>query len=309
MNMTSSRPLLTRRRFLGAGTLFGAGLAISACEFGEEPQANEQLIDLATALRSAQKNFEANRAKKWSEFLGKQYDLVTEETMRQCGTDSEGNAPEGCAEKVSETKNAPRKAVSLDKSYTRALTGELGAQASLIAGLFAAYTAAGDNERPDHPAEVKAEIIEGFSNPDVDVAAEFRTLLTLTYGAIYASGVALAKSPEDKARSRIQSLADQLRVLRDLTTEVLEELGSQVPAPEPGYTQGKADEKSDAVEYFRPAVQPITTQLRRITELATNEQAVVYAADWVAANAWGEAALERLQGKDPKDVPLRGEPA
>ena len=95
MNMTSSRPLLTRRRFLGASTLLGAGLAISACEFGEEPQANEQLIDLATALRSAQKNFQAKRAKKWSGFLGMQYDLVTEEALRQCGTDSEGNAPQG----------------------------------------------------------------------------------------------------------------------------------------------------------------------------------------------------------------------
>lgn len=309
MNMTSSRPLLTRRRFLGVGTLLGAGLAISACEFGEEPQANEQLIELATALRSAQKNFEAKRAKKWSEFLGKQYDLVTEEALRQCGTDSEGNAPQGCEEKISETKNAPRKAVPLDKAYARALTSELGAQTSLIAGLSAAYKAAGGNERPDHPAEVNAEVVEGFSNPDVDVAAEFRTLLTLTYGAIYASGVALAKSSEDKTRSRIQSLADQLRVLRDLTNDVLEELGSEVPAPEPGYTQGEADGKSDAVEYFHPTVQPITTQLRRITELATNEQAAAYAADWVAANAWGEAALERLQGKDPKDVPLRGEPA
>ncbi len=308
MNMTSSRPLLTRRRFLGVGTLFGAGLAISACDFGEEPQANEQLIELATALRSAQENFEAKRAKKWSELLGKQYDLVTEETLRLCGTDSEGNPPQGCEEKISETKNAPRKAVSLDKAYARTLTSELGSQASLIAGLFAAYKAAGD-DRPAHPAEVKAEVVEGFSNPDVDVAAEFRTLLTLTYGAIYASGVALAKSSEDKTRSRIQSLADQLRVLRDLTTEVLEELGSEVPSPEAGYTQNEADEKSDAVEYFYPTVQPITTQLRRITELATNEQAVTYAAEWVKANAWGEAALERLQGKDPKDVPLRGEPA
>ena len=309
MNMTSSRPLLTRRRFLGVGTLFGAGLAISACDFGEEPQANEQLIDLATALRSAQKNFETKRAKKLSEFLGKQYDLVTEETLRQCGTDSEGNAPQGCQDKISETKNAPRKAVSLDKAYARALTSELGAQASLIAGLFAAYKAAGDNERPDHPAEVNAEVVEGFSNRDVDVAAELRTLLTLTYGAIYASGVALAKSSEDKTRSRIQSLADQLRVLRDLTTEVLEELGTEIPAPEPGYTQCEADGKPDAVEYFHPTVLPISTQLRRITELAANEMAVAYAADWLKTTACGEAALERLQGKDPKDVPLRGEPA
>ena len=309
MNMTSSRPSLTRRRFLGASTLLGAGLAISACEFGEEPQANEQLIDLATALRSAQKNFQAKRAKKWSGFLGMQYDLVTEETLRQCGTDSEGNAPQGCQEKISETKNAPRKAVSLEKAYDRALTSELGAQASLIAGLFAAYKAAGDNERPTTPTEVSTEVVEGFSNPDVDVAAEFRSLLTLTYGAIYASGVALAKSPEDKTRSQIQSLADQLRVLRDLTDDVLEELGAEIPAPEPGYTQGEADGKSDAVEYFHPTVLPISTQLRRITELAVNEKAVAYAADWLKTTACGEAALERLQGKDPKDVPLRGEPA
>lgn len=309
MNMTSSRPLLTRRRFLGASTLLGAGLTISACDFGEEPQANEQLLELATALRSAQKNSEAKQAKKWSGFLGKQYDLVTEETRRLCGTDSKGNTPQGCVEKISETKNAPRKAVSLDKVYDRALNSELGAPASLIAGLSAAYQAASNKERLKHPIEVSAEVVEGFSNPDVDVAAEFRTLLTLTYGAIYASGVALAKSPEDKTRSRIQSLADQLRVLRDLTTDVLEKLDSEVPTPEPGYTQGEADGKQSAAEYFHPTLLPITTQLRRITGLASNAQAVAYAAKWVGANAWGEAALEWLQGKDPKDVPLRGEPA
>lgn len=309
MNMTSSRPLLTRRHFLGAGTLLGASLTISACDFGEEPQANEQLIELAVALRSAEKNFQAKSAKKWSAFLGKQYDLVTQEALRQCGTDSEGNAPQGCQEKISETKNGSKQAVPLDKAFSRALTSELGAQASLIAGLFAAYKAAGDNERPNHPTEVSAEVVDGFSNPDVDVAAEFRTLLTLTYGAIYASGVALAKSPADKTRSQIQSTANQLRVLRNLTTDVLEELGSETPTPEPGYTQGEADAKQNAAEYFHPTLLPITTQLRRITELATNEQAVGYAAGWVEANAWAEAALERLQSKDPKDVPLRGEPA
>ena len=63
------------------------------------------------------------------------------------------------------------------------------------------------------------------------------------------------------------------------------------------------------MEYFHPTVLPISTQLRRITELAVNEKAVAYAADWLKTTACGEAALERLQGKDPKDVPLRGEPA
>ena len=307
MNKTSSRfsrQPLSRRRFLGTSALLGAGLTLSACEtglasFSKEPEPNEQLVRLAAAIKNSQ------RDPKWSKFLGKQYDLVQQEALRQCGVDKDGNTPQQCKEKFLNADNAQAdQGISLKEAYERALDGD---QKGLVAGLYAAYVAANQkmSQTNAHPPRVSKEIADGFS----DAAAEFGTVLTLTYGAIFATGVALAKDATPDGSASIQKIANELRTLRDHCIDVLEELGAEVPAPEPGYTQGKADNMTAAAEYLYPTVLPISVQLRRISARATNPQAVEFATGWLKATACDEAALERLQGKDPRKITLRGEPA
>ena len=315
MNTTSSSfplPLLSRRRFLSAGALVGAGLTLASCDkglaFGGQPAPTEQLVELAAAVKNQQQKMASAKLEKWHAFLGQQHDLLAKEVRRQCGSDKDGNPPQQCGDEADEATSGSEK-IFLDKLYPAALSNDgkelsadqreqLGAQNSLIAGLWGAYSAAKESD---------------YSLPEfsrgVGSAEDFQALLPLTYGAIYASGVALAKVPaaDGQTRSQIQDVANQLRVLRDQSIDVLRSHGADVPSPESGYSQGDADEKTDAAAYLYPTLTPISVQLRRITEHANDDRAVQFAAGWVRANSHAEATLERLQGKDPLDMPLRGQ--
>lgn len=294
MDMPSSRLPLTRRRFLGAGALFGAGITLTACDevFPQAPQTSEALARLGGVIKGAQERQRRAGNKAMATFLGEQHTLVLQESLRQCGEDKNGNPPQECADAAHGGSSEGQ----LDSAYTEALQ-EDGPEAghSLVAGLYAAYMTT--QERAPRKPRITPQVADGFRGEGQD--GQLSDLLKMSYAAIYSSGPALAQADEG-ARPPIETTANRLRTLRDATIEVLDELGANVPTPEAAYT---SDEPGDSL--FYPTLRPITVQLRRLAGMGGTAEARIFAATWCGLVSRGEAALER----NPLQVTLRGEPS
>ncbi|HIW95610.1 MAG TPA: ferritin-like domain-containing protein [Candidatus Corynebacterium gallistercoris] len=315
--LVSRRWLLTRSA-LGAAVLGSGALTLTACAeggltqvFSTSPSPNEMLQTLAAELSAASSSATEPGM---GAFFTTQANHVTQEVLRQCGVDDEGQSPQACTEPAA-LSGAPR---DPEAAYMAVITTDpadmpandarfVTDQFPLLVGWYAAF--ATTESQPNLGAVATLEqqpYAEGFA--ERTAPEQLATLVDLTHQAIYTSGLAMAHAGGQLGI--YAAVAARLRELRDAATAALHTLGHPVPEAAAGYsvpeTRPQPSDSSRSAELFHEVLVPVTHQLRHLAVSAESPVAREWVARWCGLIARGEAAMESIQGKDPLDVTVRG---
>lgn len=311
-----SRRWLLSRLPLGAAIIGTSALGLSACSqdsvtelFSTNPSPNELLQTLAAQL-SAAGNSSPDPA--MSAFLNAQSELVTQEVLRQCGVDNQGNPPASCTKDFSlHSPPADPEVAYMDLITTAAqdmpadVARYVEEQFPLVVGLYAAFATTQAQPNPGAVALLeKQAIAEGLKT----AAEQLAKLVEFAHAAIYAAGLAMAH-----AGSQVgiySSVAARLRELRDAAMDALQNLSQGVPEAAAGYSLppelAQPTDSASSAAMFHAVLIPITRQLRLIAVQADTVAAREWVARWCGLIARGEAAMERIQGTNPLDITVRG---
>lgn len=315
-----------------AGLVAAGTVTVSACTpdgasitqaFSSDPRPDDQLVNLYWALKdaagaaSAQSKSLAAPAKTYLQ----QADLLGKEISRQCGRDDDGNAPRECTSATSTPPNKAEKdqAVSDTQLRERALqliTTTAGSGngrdqesnrtvAALTTGIYAALAATGDSAELEKVQRLDTQTVANGLGSAMDA---LRSAIDMTYGAIYASGVAMA-ADGGQNRETLRAVADRLRDFREAALGLVEKTGTDKPVPHASYRlpQGSFQDSAAALAGQLKATRPLTQQLRFLVTQTDQAEAREFIARWCGLIGRLEAALERALGKNPLAQAARGE--
>jgi hypothetical protein len=306
---TPARRPLRRRAVAVAAAFAVASGALTACST-EPPRPDESLESLVQQLDA----LDGSPAAGGTDIFSDQATAVSEEIVRQCGTDRDGQPPEGCGVRTLESLADTPAVDDVRSLMLQLIAGEDAGtgtapdgdaerdRAVLLTGLHAALATL-DEQASGGPA-VDDEMIEsGFGDEVAESTATALAPVTeLVDQAVYLSGVVLPVSGSN--RSLVTTVGSRMRTIRDTVTP------ASGVAPEAGY--GTPDgftaptDAASAASTLLEAVHAVTVSLRRaVGEVDEDDRALV--AMLCAVSARSEAALEDSLGDDPSSVSVRGQ--
>lgn len=343
------RTVIGRRAFLhttaGAVTIGSAALLSSCSTSVEEiisgkPTPDPALVELRKELLALSQRHAAAGESSLTSFYESQAEAISAEQKRLCGVDREGNPREDCGPDPSDAaagtgavsgSNGGNDTDAAESAYlnilsqstesvTSSVARQLAAEQILVAGLYAAFSTTQASATWDAIEAIDrtslTPALKEMTTSDASVprgatptGEQMRTLLSLCYESLYASGLALA-ADDGTFRPVITVTADRIRALRNDLINAFKG-NEDVPAPNAGYRlpgdgQRPASPRA-AAELFHSTLIPMTQQLRSLTGAAGGSYAGEFFGRWTGITARSEAALERGLGINPLAQIARGE--
>lgn len=304
------RPVVAVAATLAIGATGGA---LTACS-SEPPRPDQGLESLVAQLGE----LEGTDAAGGTAIFTEQVDALNDEIVRLCGTDRDGQPPEGCeptggstgeATDVNDVRELMLRLIEREDADSDTAPdddAERG-RAVLLTGLFAALATLDDSTAGG--SAIDQELLDlGFGGIGEDGEVSEQTAQTLAPAtelvnqAVYLSGVVLPVAGSN--RSTVTTVASRMRTVRDELT------GASGVAADVGYSTPDdftpPTDSSSAAGTLLEAVHAVTVALRdAVDEVDDADRALV--ATLCAMSARAEAALEDALGQDPLDVSVRGE--
>lgn len=316
------RPVVAVAATLAIGATGGA---LTACS-SEPPRPDQGLESLVSQLSA----LEGTDAAGGTAIFTEQVDALNEEIVRLCGTDHDGQPPDGCEPTGGRAGEASGEADSVDATDVNEVRelmlrlieredtdsdtaldddAERG-RAVLLTGLFAALATLDDSTAGG--SAIDQELLDlGFGGigevgevgeVSEQTAQALAPATELVNQAVYLSGVVLPVAETN--RSTITTVANRMRTVRDELTDasgVAADVGYSTPDDFTPPT-----DSSSAAATLLEAIHAVTVALRdAVDEVDDADRALV--ATLCAMSARSEAALEDALGLDPLDVSVRGE--